>query len=150
METKKWKTVNTKAVINNLNLIFKNRDIDKLNGPTYNFLYLLDGFIAHYDINGFKCAYQDLRKLIDDLSDSSDVRNAERYVNDGFFQKDEYSKDYYKSKTETLVQIKPLVEKYEREIFESFTRLEQRQDIDTIRYLMKKNNLQEVKQCQIK
>lgn len=140
METKKWKVYNTKAIINNLNLVFKTRDIDKLNGPTYNFLYLLSGFIAHYDINGFKCHYQDLRELIKDLDDCYDIKYPRLECSE-----DAVQIDYYKSKAETCRQIKPLVEKYEREIWESFSRLEQAQDLAQIKRLMLKNNLSEVK-----
>jgi len=34
-------------------------DISKLNKTGYDFLYLANGFIAHYDINGFKDHYSD-------------------------------------------------------------------------------------------
>ena len=71
--TKKWKVRNTKAIINNLQLVFKTGDIEKLNGSTYDFLYLLSGFIAHYDLYGFRAYYQDLRELIKDLQDSHDI-----------------------------------------------------------------------------
>lgn len=141
METKKWKPVNTKAIINNLNLVFKTRDIDKLNGPTYNYLYLLSGFIAHYDINGFKHYYQDLRELIKDLSDSHDIAYPRVECSSDCLQI-----DYYNSKYETHLEVKKLVEKYEKEIWEIFCRLEQEQDLNTIKLLMRKNNLQEVTQ----
>ena len=44
------------------NLIVKNvvaacKDIDKLNNTGYGFLYLASGFIAHFNINGFKSFY---------------------------------------------------------------------------------------------
>ena len=32
-------------------------DISKLNGPAYRFISGCPGFIAHYDINGFKATY---------------------------------------------------------------------------------------------
>lgn len=43
-------------------LIIKNvvaacKDIDKLNGTGYKFINLASGFIAHYNLNGFKAAY---------------------------------------------------------------------------------------------
>jgi len=132
MEMKK---INTKAVINNLNLVFKSKDIRKLNKPTYEFLYLLSGFIAHY---GFQNYYEDLRDLIRDLKNSSDVVNPEYYLSD-FFMKDD--KDYYLSKVETLKQIKPLIEKYEEEINNYFSNIEREEDINTIRVLMQKHNI---------
>ena len=33
------------------------KDIDQLNTTGYKFLYLASGFIAHYDIHGFKAYY---------------------------------------------------------------------------------------------
>jgi hypothetical protein len=45
-------------------LIVKNvlaacKDINKLNKRGYNFLYLANGFIAHYNLHGFKSYYID-------------------------------------------------------------------------------------------
>ena len=33
-------------------------DIEKLNGTGYKYLYLCSGFIAHYDLQGFKAYYR--------------------------------------------------------------------------------------------
>jgi hypothetical protein len=33
-------------------------DIEKLNGTGYKYLYLCSGFIAHYNLNGFKAYYR--------------------------------------------------------------------------------------------
>jgi hypothetical protein len=41
-------------------------DIEKLNSTGYKFLNLCSGFIAHYDINGFKAYYSE-NSLIDDI-----------------------------------------------------------------------------------
>ena len=41
-------------------------DIEKPNSTGYKFLYLCSGFIAHYDINGFKAYYSE-HSLIDDI-----------------------------------------------------------------------------------
>ena len=40
------------------NVIKACSDISKLNKRSYNFLYLSSGFIAHYNINGFKSYYE--------------------------------------------------------------------------------------------
>jgi len=56
-------------ILKNLELVFKTKNINKLNKSTYKFL-CLNGFIAHYDINGFKAYYQDIRNLIKDLENS--------------------------------------------------------------------------------
>lgn len=44
-----------KLIANNILAAIK--DIQKLNGPAYKFLNLCSGFIAHYDIHGFKSHY---------------------------------------------------------------------------------------------
>lgn len=41
-------------------------NIEKLNRRGYNFLYLCSGFIAHYDLEGFKDYYRD-HSLVEDL-----------------------------------------------------------------------------------
>ena len=42
-------------------------NIEKLNSTGYKFLYLCSGFIAHYDINGFKSHYEELGSLAGDI-----------------------------------------------------------------------------------
>ena len=108
---KYWKPLNTRAIINNLKRIFKTRNIDLLTKPTYKFLYLTSGFIAHMDINGFKCVYSNVYDLIEQLKKSDDIKHPNYYLG-GFFQKEEHSRDYYTSKTETYLQLKELLEKY--------------------------------------
>jgi hypothetical protein len=46
------------AVIKNFQEVIETRNIDKMNKELYQFLNLYCGFIAHYDINGFKATYQ--------------------------------------------------------------------------------------------
>lgn len=52
------------------NVLSACKDINKLNKRGYNFLYLASGFIAHYDINGFKSHYEDY-SLIDDIKENA-------------------------------------------------------------------------------
>jgi hypothetical protein len=47
------------AVIKNFKEVIETRNIDKMNKELYQFLNLYCGFIAHYDINGFKATYRD-------------------------------------------------------------------------------------------
>jgi hypothetical protein len=49
------------AVIKNFKEVIESRSIDKMNKELYEFLTLHCGFIAHYDINGFKTAYRSPR-----------------------------------------------------------------------------------------
>jgi hypothetical protein len=46
------------AVIRNFKEVIENRDINRINKELYDFLNLNCGFIAHYDINGFKATYR--------------------------------------------------------------------------------------------
>jgi hypothetical protein len=49
------------AVIKNFKEVIETRNIDKMNKELYEFLHLHGGFIAHYDINGFKATYKSPR-----------------------------------------------------------------------------------------
>ena len=54
------------------NVVSACRDISKLNGPAYRFISGCPGFIAHYDIRGFKTHYRDqwghyCDKLVNDI-----------------------------------------------------------------------------------
>lgn len=49
-------TEKQKSLIVN-NIVKACSDIEKLNGTGYRFIHLANGFIAHYDINGFKAYY---------------------------------------------------------------------------------------------
>ena len=46
------------SVIKNFKEVIETRDIDRMNKELYHFLTLYCGFIAHYDINGFKAIYK--------------------------------------------------------------------------------------------
>lgn len=74
-------------------------DIDKLNAATYNFLNLCAGFIAHYDLQGFKEYYRDEGNLEADL-----MRNAQanQWSN---FRAGEPHADYYHAKRDIYNQI---------------------------------------------
>lgn len=77
------------------NIIAACRDIEKLNGTGYRFIMNCSGFIAHYDINGFKDAYSEpgsLQRAIE--------RNAKpnQWAN---FRPGEQNADYYHSKRDT-------------------------------------------------
>ena len=105
-----------KNILNNITNVFKSKDINKLNGSGYHYLYLLSGFIAHYDINGFKSHYTDLRTLINDIL-SSDAESD----------------------------IKNLVLSFSDQINKEFSDQERKEDLNTIHLLMRKNQLKEVK-----
>ena len=67
------------------------KDIELLNKTGYNYLYLCSGFIAHYDINGFKAYYSD-HSLEEDI-----LANARQ--NNWFnFRPEDENYEYYRSK----------------------------------------------------
>ena len=83
-------------------LIIKNvlkacKDINKLNKRGYNFLYLANGFIAHYNLNGFKGYYSSkVGRVANDLkTDILRYKNFNQYNNFSITDKDY---DYYMTK----------------------------------------------------
>jgi len=55
------------GIIRSVQSVFKHDDINKLTKPAYNFIMLSCGFIAHYDLYGFRSEYHDVDSLADDL-----------------------------------------------------------------------------------
>lgn len=55
-----------KKVFNNFKKVIEKRDINLMKKPLYEHLHLHCGFIAHFDINGFKATYngQDFRRFV--------------------------------------------------------------------------------------
>ena len=51
------KPINSLSVVRNFRKVIENRDIGHMKKELYEFLHLHCGFIAHYDINGFKATY---------------------------------------------------------------------------------------------
>jgi hypothetical protein len=80
------------------NVIRACEDIDKLNGTGYKYLYLANGFIAHYNLGGFKDYYssRDLTADILDHQEDNTWRN---------FSPDCANYAYYKSKREVYKRI---------------------------------------------
>jgi hypothetical protein len=67
------------------------QDIEALNRRGYNFLYLASGFIAHYDINGFKAYYSSHSLEADILANA----RANNWLN---FSPEDENYAYYMSK----------------------------------------------------
>ena len=73
------------------NVLAACKDISKLNKTGYDFLYLAQGFIAHYNMGGFKDYYSDgsLQRDIEANARSNQWNN---------FRTGEKNADYYHSK----------------------------------------------------
>jgi len=80
------------------NVVSACKDINKLNKTGYNFLYLASGFIAHYNMYGFKDFYSDndLRKEI--------LSNVKQNMWSNFTSRDS-DYDYYMSKADVYRRI---------------------------------------------
>jgi len=81
------------------NILAACKNINKLNKRGYAFLNVASGFIAHYDINGFKHYYQREGKLQQDIE-----RNAKANQWNNFRVGDEHA-DYYHAKRDCYNQI---------------------------------------------
>lgn len=80
------------------NIVRACNDISALNNIGYGFIYVASGFIAHYNINGFKEHYTK-HSLKDDI-----IRNARMnaYLN---FKEGEKNYEYYKGKADIYLRI---------------------------------------------
>lgn len=83
-------------IVNNVVKAVKN--IETLNKTGYDFMYLASGFIAHYNINGFKGYYNE-QSLKSDI-----IRNhrANKWLN---FNPTDQNYGYYKSKADVYNRI---------------------------------------------
>lgn len=57
-------TVKKANILRNVKSVLKHKDISKLNKPTYEFLHLNCGTIAHYSLYGWQDTYKDLRDFV--------------------------------------------------------------------------------------
>jgi len=73
------------------NVLAACKDINKLNKTGYNFLYLASGFIAHYNLEGFKAYYSE-HSLKQDIERNA---KANQWTN---FRNGERDADYYHAK----------------------------------------------------
>lgn len=80
------------SIVNSFRRVFEQGDIDKLTKAAYNFIMLSSGFIAHYDINGFKSVYEDV-----DLF-KQDILSNQRMNQWANFREGEPNYDYYMQK----------------------------------------------------
>ena len=140
MEHGNWKPHNVKAILSNVNLVFSLRNINKLNNPAYKFIMNVDGFIAHYNLEGFKSYYRDLRELIADLNPENLRNNAHRVETDDDFRR-WYGEAYNKSEADVLRGLAVLSEKCKDEISAHFAIDVRKSTIDTINSLIMQHEI---------
>jgi len=136
----KFKAIKSDYVIRNVENIFKSKDIDKMTKATYDVLYLMSGFIAHYDIGGFKCHYSNTSDLARDILSSTDAHDPERYIRDSFFS-DSYGMEYCDSKTKVYTGLRILAEKYLPELEKADAEDARDSDIKLGRALLEKHGV---------
>jgi len=90
--TEKQKTL----IVNNI--VKACDDINKLNGTGYKYIYLASGFIAHYNLQGFKGHYSEASLTSDILRNAS----ANKWLN---FREGDRDYLYYKSKADIYSRI---------------------------------------------
>jgi hypothetical protein len=76
------------------NIVSACKDIEKLNMRGYKFLYLCSGFIAHYNLEGFKGVYNPYRLR-------ADIARNKQYNQWKNFKAGDNDYAYYKSKADT-------------------------------------------------
>ena len=103
----KW-VLNEKGILNSIKKVLATGDSSKLTKDAYDFLNLTSGFIAHYNINGFKDYYRDTNLLREDIARSLDLRDYDRYITDSYFSKGEQS-SYYAQKANVYKQLTELI-----------------------------------------
>ena len=114
------KPYNVNAVLRSIENVLKHNDSSKLTKETYNFVSLMSGFIAHYDINGFMQHYVDMRDFVEqlELSIPVEIDVCRRDVNDEP-EYNGYGLPYCQSKLEIVLGIAELVKKYKNSILKA-------------------------------
>ena len=132
-QKQQYKTYQVQRLVGNIDLVLKRCDIRQLSTPTYKFITLHMGFIAHYDLHGFREHYADLRTFCWKLQTSeysSDENHtltlANRYEADPFYR-GQYGRAYVRSIALTIRGIVAVVRRLEPGVTELFDRFEKAQ-----------------------
>lgn len=54
-------------ILSSFKRVFATGNIENLTNTAYKYIYLASGFIAHYNLHGFRDAYQDVSRLRGDI-----------------------------------------------------------------------------------
>ena len=113
------------AVIKNFKEVIETRNIDKMNKELYQFLNLYCGFIAHYDINGFKATYRNPQRLCRTFIRHFDRQH--RYYSGIYSCHEEPYKDTGLTKAEIKKEFERIVDQHKDQISQ-WAREEQRNE----------------------
>ena len=101
-------------VIKNFQKVIENRDINIMNKELYEFLNLCCGFIAHYNINGFKDTYKSPGDFAEVFIRHFD--KTHRYYNGIYACHESPYKDTGLTKAEIKREFEKIVERHKNEI----------------------------------
>jgi hypothetical protein len=105
-------------IVSSFKRIFQTNDINNLTPTAYRYIYQAGGFIAHYNLHGFRDAYQNVSDLKQDILQNQQIN---RWSN---FYPGEENYDYYQSKGEVYAEIVRLLQpKSNQSVDKSFAHL---------------------------
>ena len=104
----------TDLIVSSIRKVFETNDINHLTKSAYNFLSLSSGFIAHYNLLGFRDAYADVHDLKRELAQNY---NSNQWNN---FRAGERDYDYMMQKKEIYNRICSLFQNEEYELKQSW------------------------------
>lgn len=81
-------------IVSSFKRVFETGDIENLTNTAYRYIYLASGFIAHYNLYGFRDAYRDVEQLRKDILSN---REANQWRN---FTPADRDYAYYESKAD--------------------------------------------------
>ena len=145
MSKNNYPAVPTDKIVKSLTSVFKTKNIENLTNDAYKFLCLMSGFIAHYDLHGFRSNYSDLKYLVSDILHSPDCIDPERMIRDKWFE-EHYGYAYCKSKSDTFKAIAQLTKEYEQEIEMYFTLKNSADELAWAGVIAEKNGYKLIKQ----
>ena len=117
------------AVIKNFKEVIEEKDINRMNKELYDFLNLYCGFIAHYNINGFKDTYRNPRDFADIFIRHFDRKHP--YYNQIYACHQEPYKDTGFTKVQIKQEFETIVERHKNEISQ-WAREDQRKERYTL------------------
>jgi len=102
------------AVIKNFKEVIETGNINKMSKELYEFLHLHCGFIAHYDINGFKATYKSPRDFAEVFIRHFDKEH--RYYNGIYSCHEEPYKDIGLTKAQIKSELEKIVSLHKNKI----------------------------------
>jgi len=135
-----------KLIVNNIEKVFKQRDISVLSRQAYTFIIQYMAFIAHYNLGQFQSFYADLRLLTSELqtSEYSDDPDYNLDWADELERREERGDTGTQGadKAEIIRQIVAIARQYEEEIEQDFAERERQLDLAEVKRLLEKHGVE--------